>query len=156
MAKEAAAPVFGADYTADYGMAAVTRVQARPVLSAEWATAALFHFAMSTLDELKAGGPALLRHELDWAVLDHGMHAVVTAVQADEDAPVSRPAAEVEFLAWLRVAVAELLELEAAGGPLPGVWRVASGEPGPDFRGEQDYPLAVASASSDDAAGAAA
>jgi len=138
MAKQAAAPVFGADYLADSEMVAVTRVQARPALSREWAVAALWRFSMSTLDELRAGGPALLRHELDCVVLENGMREVVrVAEELDGGWPLS--AGQAAWLGWLRGAVDELLRVEAAGGPLPAVWRTVPAEPTPDFRGDQAY-----------------
>lgn len=129
-------PVYGMAHSRENGFEPVTRVTARPVLSKSEILGGLLWHSMASLDELKAGGPAMLRYEIDWMVLTEGMTTVHKAAFRLETSTVPLDEWRAEFLAWLRVALDELLEVESAGGPLPAVWRVAPSDPGPDYSDE--------------------
>ncbi|CUU61275.1 hypothetical protein Ga0074812_1725 [Parafrankia irregularis] len=136
VAAVAAQPVYGVAYARENGFEPVTRVQTRPVLSKNEILGGLLRQTLVSLDELKAGGPAMLRYEIDWMVLSDGMRAMHEAAFLLETGTLPTTEDQAEFLAWLRVALDELLAVEAAGGPLPAVWRVAPSNPGPDYCGE--------------------
>ncbi|KJE19395.1 hypothetical protein FF36_06321 [Frankia torreyi] len=112
---------FNVRYTLETGQMPLTRVLARPVVSEDEVLGGLLRHGMARLVDLMDGGPAALRYEIDYVTLAYGMYAVFEAADDFARRPPTSSGG-VAYVGWLRAALAVLLEVEAAGGPLPAAW----------------------------------